>query len=53
MPGCLTVSQECVQFEPDPRFGLVQSMGIGCFQAYVDVHDVVECGSISMPKSDN
>ncbi|CAD7937222.1 unnamed protein product [Amoebophrya sp. A120] len=50
IPGCLTVSGSCITFEPDPRFELVRTQGIGKFQIFIDFSDVLQCGSISLPK---
>eukprot|EP00392_Amoebophrya_sp_AT5.2_P017287 g17618.t1 len=53
IPGCLTVSSSCITFEPDPRFELVRQKGIGQFQMFVDFSDVLQCGSISLPREEN
>jgi len=49
IPGLLTVSQACVQFEPDPRVQEVQDRGIGAFQAFIEMVDIIECGAVTVP----
>ncbi|CEM03192.1 unnamed protein product [Vitrella brassicaformis CCMP3155] len=52
VPGILTVSKVAVTFEPDPRSGHVASRGIGTFQVYIDMRDILECGAVSVPRSE-
>mmetsp|Transcript_45633 Transcript_45633/g.120680 ORF Transcript_45633/g.120680 Transcript_45633/m.120680 type:complete len:511 (+) Transcript_45633:50-1582(+) len=49
VPGVITVTQACIQFEPDPRVQEVHDHGLDCFQAFIEMADVLECGAISVP----
>merc|ERR1711871_1865750 len=53
IPGCMTVTSACIQFEPDPRDQHVRDQGIGQYQVYIDTADLLECGAVSMPSTDN
>mmetsp|Transcript_92424 Transcript_92424/g.211587 ORF Transcript_92424/g.211587 Transcript_92424/m.211587 type:complete len:516 (-) Transcript_92424:50-1597(-) len=49
VPGMITVTQACIQFEPDPRVQEVHDHGLDCFQVFIEMADVLECGAISVP----
>jgi len=49
IPGILTVSPSSVAFEPDVRHACVKELGIGEFQLYVELRDILQCGAMVMP----
>ncbi|KAF4662963.1 hypothetical protein FOZ61_002038 [Perkinsus olseni] len=53
-PGLLTISESAstLHFEPDPRFERVRTEGMGAYQAYIDLRDLVECGAVTVPTSE-
>ncbi|EER20704.1 hypothetical protein Pmar_PMAR015644 [Perkinsus marinus ATCC 50983] len=53
-PGLLTISESAstLHFEPDPRFERVRTEGMGAYQVYVDLRDLVECGAVTVPTSE-
>ncbi|KAF4671569.1 hypothetical protein FOL47_001440 [Perkinsus chesapeaki] len=50
-PGLLTISESAstLHFEPDPRFERVRTEGMGAYQVYIDLRDLVECGAVTVP----
>ncbi|EER19285.1 conserved hypothetical protein [Perkinsus marinus ATCC 50983] len=53
-PGLLTISESAstLHFEPDPRFERVRTDGMGAYQVYIDLRDLVECGAVTVPTSE-
>eukprot|EP00921_Rhytidocystis_pertsovi_P018931 GHVQ01029985.1.p1 GENE.GHVQ01029985.1~~GHVQ01029985.1.p1 ORF type:complete len:852 (+),score=155.43 GHVQ01029985.1:468-3023(+) len=41
VPGMITITRESIAFEPVCR------QGIGTYQAYIDIQDVIECGFVA------
>lgn len=52
VPGVLTISPYSVHFEPDGRHEEVRENEHGSYKAFIDICDILECGAVVMPVTD-
>lgn len=53
LPGSVSVNAETVLFEPDLQHECVREFGVGEYQIFLEVRDVIDCGAMAMSLEDS